>query len=464
MTERQATSARVLESAGAGTGAAGATEGPALEALRVELSRQLLEARLAGLALPESARTFIRAQLRGRMFDGAEIDQAVEAIRGLLGGVAATGVIAGAGQHRGARVTLTGRERIQAAVDRLFGLELPERLSDVPRLSGIREAYTVLTGDRFFTGRPVIEESALEANEVTTSIMADVLTDTLNKRLIKDYQSQVRWWEPICSRVPLRDMRTQTRVLLSDFASLATVAENGAYANAAWGDTKETYSLGKKGNLVYVTLETIINDDLRAVTRIPTKLASAATVTINEYVANLFTQSSGTGPTMTDGYHVFDATNHGGNYVTTALGSASLQAAMIAMAKQANSASKRLGLIGRYLLVPPDLMYTAAIITGTDRVTGSANNDINPIAGRVVPVFVPNLTDATDWYLMAAPAQIECLEMGFLNGREEPEILVQDSPTDGSVFTNDSITFKVRHIYGGGWLDYRGAYGAVVAG
>jgi hypothetical protein len=31
------------------------------------------------------------------------------------------------------------------------------------------------------------------------------------------------------------------------------------------------------------------------------------------------------------------------------------------------------------------------------------------------------------------------------------------------VFTNDAISWKVRHVFGGGWLDYRGAYGSIVA-
>jgi len=113
--------------------------------------------------------------------------------------------------------------------------------------------------------------------------------------------------------------------------------------------------------------------------------------------------------------------------------------------------------------VPPDLMYTAAIIAGTPQVPGSSNNDVNPLAGQIVPIVVPNFADVNNWYLLASPAQVECLEVGFLNGREEPELMVQDNPTDGSVFTNDAITFKVRHIYGAGWLDYRGAYGSIVA-
>jgi hypothetical protein len=41
--------------------------------------------------------------------------------------------------------------------------------------------------------------------------------------------------------------------------------------------------------------------------------------------------------------------------------------------------------------------------------------------------------------------------------------LLQDGPTQGAVFTNDAITYKIRWEFGGGWVDYRGAYASIVA-
>lgn len=437
-----------------------------LEGLRREraaLRSQVLEAKLQASGLPAAAQAQVRRQLEGREYDAAEVDQAIGGLRDLLARAVAPRVVQGAGSPRLSGVRTT-TERLQAAVDRLFGLPLPDHLSDVPRLSGIREAYLLITGDYGFTGRYQWEQSVIrEANEVTTTVMSDVLGVSMNKRLVADYRAQARWWEPIVTKVELRDMKQQERILLNDFASLATVAENAAYANLAWGDGKETYTPSKRGALVYVTLETIINDDLRAVQRIPTKLARAAALTINEFVAGLFTANGGAGPAMADGFNVFDATNHQGNSRSEALSSAGLQNSLLVMAKFSNSAGKRLGLQGRYLLVPPDLEFTARVLTQSVQVPGSANNDANVLRGLVEPLVVPQFTDTNNWYLVADPVAIEGLEIGFLNGREEPELLVQDSPTEGSVFTNDAITWKVRHIYGGVWMDYRAAVANLVA-
>ena len=65
----------------------------------------------------------------------------------------------------------------------------------------------------------------------------------------------------------------------------------------------------------------------------------------------------------------------------------------------------------------------------------------------------------------ADPADIPGLEIGFLDGKEEPELFVQDAPNSGSMFSNDKLTYKIRHIYGGAVLvdGEKGTTKAVVA-
>ncbi len=422
--------------------------------VRASLAQAQLEARLSQSGLPAPAQEYVRQQFRGRVFEAGEVDSAVDAMRQVLGSIFGQSTIKGVGRSildAGMPQGVTPMDKVQAAFDRLFGLDVPGHLATVPRLTGIREGYVLITGDKFFTGQYHYEDAvAREANEVTTTSLANVVLNSMTKRLVRDYQAQPKWWEPFAVKVPILDMKQQHRIRLNDFASLSTVAEDAAYTNLAWGDARENYTPAKFGNLVVVTLETFLNDDIHAVVRIPTKIAHAAVVTINEQVANLFTQSAGTGPTMADGFHVFDAANHQGNTSSSTpamdLSSSSLQTAMTALEKIQNSAGKRIGVRGRYLLIPPDLRWTAAVITQSQYAAGTANNDINPLAGAIVPIVVPQFTTAYQWYLLADPSQVESIEIGFLNGREEPELLVQDNPSQGQVFTNDAISYKIRHI------------------
>jgi hypothetical protein len=64
--------------------------------------------------------------------------------------------------------------------------------------------------------------------------------------------------------------------------------------------------------------------------------------------------------------------------------------------------------------------------------------------------------------MSADPLDVPTMEVGFLDGNEEPELFVQDSPTVGSMFNDDTLTWKIRHIYGGNLTDFRGVYKGVV--
>ena len=129
------------------------------------------------------------------------------------------------------------------------------------------------------------------------------------------------------------------------------------------------------------------------------------------------------------------------------------------MVKQKEATSgKPLGIGPRCLLVPFDLEEKAV-----DLFRRSTNRDrtfAQSLALEVVPL--PELTDANDWYLAADPMDIPTVEIGFLDGNREPELFVQDSPSAGSLFSADKISWKIRHVYGGAALDYRGLYKASV--
>jgi hypothetical protein len=53
--------------------------------------------------------------------------------------------------------------------------------------------------------------------------------------------------------------------------------------------------------------------------------------------------------------------------------------------------------------------------------------------------------------------------MGYLNGKEDPELFVCDGVQAEQVFVADKIRYKIRHEYAGANIDYRGGYGAIVA-
>jgi hypothetical protein len=180
---------------------------------------------------------------------------------------------------------------------------------------------------------------------------------------------------------------------------------------------------------------------------------TAAKRTLSHFVLDFLR----TNPVIYDGQALFHAAH--GNLGSAALSAAGLVDARSAIKGRTELGSNdRLGLDLRYLFVPLELEETAEnlFVRGT-------NNDrtfVQSMKVDVVPVWY--WTDANDWCAGADPEDAPAIEVGFLDGIEEPELFIQDRPTAGSLFSSDQITFKIRHIYGGAVTDYRPVYKSVV--
>ncbi|WP_287365127.1 hypothetical protein [Thauera sp.] len=328
-----------------------------------------------------------------------------------------------------------------------------------------KECYVEITGDRQITGdlrncdvsrmRESMGERFVEA--LSSSSWANVLGDSITRRMLADYaqMTDLQAWRKVADVVPVTDFRTQERTRIGGYGNLPGVNQAAAYtALTSPSDEKATYALTKRGGTESITLEMIANDDVGAIRRLPTEMALAAANTLYEFVMD-FIRTNGL---IYDGVALAAAGHN--NLGAAALDATSFAAARLAMLKQTRAGSlKRLNLTPRTLLVPPELQAAAF-----DLFIRNQNNDktfIQTINPEVIAV--PYWTDANDWAVVADPRQIPTIEVGFLNGREEPELFVQDTPNVGSLFSNDQVTYKIRHIYSGAVMDYRGFYKAVVA-
>ncbi len=269
----------------------------------------------------------------------------------------------------------------------------------------------------------------------------------------------------ISIRKPVRDFRTQEAVLVGGFADLATVDPEAAdYAEIAGvTDEESTYTLGQKGNILSITRKTIINDDITIVQRLVNGLARTARRTHAKYVWTFFISNTN----CSDGTAWF--TNPHGNLGAAALTHATALTAYKALAKMTEKDSgERLGLlqdpgVKPNLIGPIDIMETIQKIATEEFYYSS--NDLtakvpNPLANRVNPVICALLTDTNDWGMVLPPNVADVVEMGYLNGRTEPELFVADMPQSEQVFMADKIRHKIRHEYAGAVIDFRSGYKA----
>lgn len=323
-------------------------------------------------------------------------------------------------------------------------------------IQSVRECYIQTTGDRFVTGRARDAVRLREA--VDTGTFDQLLGDSIARRMLDHYskpKARYNIWRDIVDVVPVSDFRTQHRPFVGGYGDLPSVAEKGPYEPLTTPTDEEgTYALTKRGGTEEVSLETFANDDVRFIRGIPGRLSNSAQRTLAKFVLDLVR----TNPTLNDSVAWFHASR--GNLGSSALDATSLAAGRLALLKQTEPGSgERNGIPPVVLLAPFDLEETAFNLFR--KTTNQDDDFVEAMKMKVIPVWY--WTDANDWALFCDPDEIPSIEIGFYGGREEPELFTQDSPTSGSLFTHDKITYKIRHIYGGGVVDPHGAFKAVVA-
>ncbi|NLD74070.1 MAG: hypothetical protein GX649_15320, partial [Chloroflexi bacterium] len=385
--------------------------------------------------------------------DRAGVEELIGVYREAYARTAAQASIRGLGRVSD---VLAPMDRVSLAVERLMGLPLEGRHADIPRLSGIREAYDLITGD--WERHGVFRGERVTLANANTTTMSQVVANALNKVLLRQFEARPRWWAPIAYEEDFPTLNDVRWISVGGFSDLDAVAEGGPYVEKAYGDHVETSAFVKRGNYIGLTLEMIDRDDVAAVRAIPRRLAHAAYRTLSAGVAGLFTANAGVGPLLSDGVALFDAAGHG-NLGTTALSGNAWQATVAAMFKQQEAVSgKRLGVRPRYCLVPIDLEKAALEIFTSDVApvdTAAYRNVLKRSEDSVL--VVPEWTDATDWAAAADPAELEGVCIGYRFGRT-PELFVADGETSGAMFTNDEMRIKVRFIYALGIGDYRALY------
>lgn len=438
----------------------------AAQELKQARCANLLETKLSEARLPEAAAKRLRAQFGGQVFEAQALDTAIEDTRQLVSELTGGLVVQGAGQVSG---MFSGEDQINAALHDLLGAGRPAGLEGArpQRLSGIRELYTLFTGDTSFVGGWHPERAQL----ATTASLPGLLKNVMNKLVVEQWEelgrAGYRWWEPLVAVEHFNSLHPLTGVLVGEVTALPAVAEGAAYSELAVADSSESGEWNKYGGYVALTLEMFERDETHKLRQYPRKLAASALRRISALVSAVFTANAGVGPQMADTYNVFDPTHHG-NLITTALSGSAWEAASAAIYNQSMAAANgatapKLAVDARYLLVPRSLRLSAMQILYPNFAYQSQIFSDNLQKGQPGDVItVPEWTDTNDWAAAADPRLAPAIVVGERFGLM-PEIFIADHPQQGALFSNDEVRIKVRHWVSVFVADYRPLVKANVA-
>jgi hypothetical protein len=439
-----------------------------------EQHRRELDALITGSGLSEEGQDVVRLAVGDLVTAERErVESVITAQRKVEARAHENGIVHGLKPYGGAvSGVLDSMDKFRLAFEGLLHGGKPAQ--GVRPLSGIREAYMLLTGDFEMTG--MFQRQNVGLANINTSTMADLMVEYMNKRIIRMFQEYDRFWEPLCQIEDFNNLHDIHWIVVGGIGELDVVKEGAAYTERSWTADTQTAGWVKRGNYLGLTLEAIDKDDTRRLQQAPRALAQAAWYSVGLDFTRIFTGNSGVGPGMRDGKALFH-TDHG-NLGTAALSVASWQATRLAMAKQKEEGSgSRLGGLTtpRYIMIPRDLEPAALTIFASEQTPGNANNDVNPEvepgttadarlqAARRRIIVNDFMEDANDWVAMADPRIYPNIGLGYRFGRQ-PELFSVADPNSGLLFSNDVLPIKVRFFYSLGPIDWRGVYKHNVAG
>lgn len=429
---------------------ADAVEAAIEEAVQMVEARAYMREAIGRCALPEPAKARLRGQFGSRKrFAEADVDRAIRSEGAYLSSFGG-GQVSGLGHLS---VTRTPGQGTAAMLDAFFN----PRHKDHRNVRSFRECYVHMTGDARVTGRAANCDQSRFREALDSQSFELVLGDAIHRQLLAEYAFQTQYdvWRYLVDVVPVSDFRPQHRVRYGGYGDLPIVPESHDYEPlTSPTDEEAKYAVAKRGGTEKITLEMIKNDDVGAIERIPGKLNIAAKRTLGRFCMDFLR----TNAVIYDGNSLFTTARK--NLGTDELSDDSFAAARIAMLQmKERDSNEYLGIPPKFLWIPADLERQAFDLFRRD--TNLDETFVQSQHPTVVSVWY--WTQPKDWVLSASKEELPTVELGFLDGQEEPELFVQDNPTVGSLFNNDTITYKIRHIYGGAVIDYRGLYKSVVA-
>lgn len=293
----------------------------------------------------------------------------------------------------------------------------------------------------------------------STSEFAVLLENTMHKTLLAAYINTPDTWTRFCATGSVSDFRPHNRYRTGSFSRLEALTELGEFRNKPIPDaTKELISATTKGNIISLSRQSIINDDLGAFSRVSTMIGRAAALSVEMDVYDTLALNAGLGPLMNDGNTLFHAT-HNNIGVGSVLSVEGLDGDRVVMAQQTDRPGNEI------LDLRPAVLVLAIGLGGQARVINGAEFDTDAIGANLTNLFmVPNRVrglfrdivdtprlSGTRRYLFADPGQAPVLEVAFLDGAREPFLEVMDG------WRIDGVEWKVRLDYGVAGVDFVGA-------
>lgn len=296
-----------------------------------------------------------------------------------------------------------------------------------------------------------IPQSTMEmvGRAMVTGDFSNLLANVANKSLFTGWETAEETWRTWCGIGSVPDFKTNYAPRASETDDLDEVPEHGEYKYGELSEASESYSIVTYGKLFAITRQTIINDDLNALTNIPMKHGEAAARKVGDLPYAVLTANANMG----DAIALFHA-SHGNLGTGGVLSETTAGEAVKLMRLQKDIRLKRrLNIRAQYFVAPATIEGHAETFFQTfqyasDNKAATRNNIYS--GNRFERVYDARLDDSstTAYYFMGPKGKT--VVVYFLEGNEQPYM---ETKTGWSV---DGVEYKVRIDAGAKAMDWRG--------
>jgi HK97 family phage prohead protease len=320
------------------------------------------------------------------------------------------------------------------------------------RMADLARRFLELNGVRVRSFDPVkIFEQAynFRSGYATTSDFSVLFESVLYKTLLAGYETQDDVWSRFCATREVQDFRPANFFRTGSFGALPPLNEHGEFENSPIPDgLKSTISIGTYGDIIAISRQAVINDDMAALADLAAQRGRDARATIEDKVFEQLALNTGLGPTV-GGVIFFSATNANINTSAAANTAASWDLDAQKMGEQTDhSGNRRLNLTPEILLIPRAKKMEAQVLNASTVKVGGSNGEPNPAAGMAKDIVSTTRLSGTRRYWFANPARNPAILVGFLAGQGSAPVL---SSEEG--FRTDGTQFKTRLDFGVSFFD-----------
>jgi hypothetical protein len=296
----------------------------------------------------------------------------------------------------------------------------------------------------------------IRAEGFATISIPNILSNVANKFLKLGFDSVDQTCLKIAFIANVSNFKQRTTISLIGGMDYGKVGPDGELKSQAPGEVVYTNQADTYGVICQITRQDIINDDLSALNRTPTRIGRGGMLKLNDLFWTIFLNNA-------------SFFTSGNKNVSTGAGSAlsfaGLSAAEVVFLNQLDPDNNPLGVMPAILLVPPtqrttafQLMQSTTLIGSINTTTGAVSPSGNVFNGRYNVESSPYMENtkytgysSSAWYLLASAAQLAVIEIAALNGRVEPTV-----ETAMAEFSNLGISMRGYSDVGVALQEYRG--------